>query len=235
MIRRPPRSTLFPYTALFRSVGASRARERATELANAAPFSLMIFQSPSVARASSSAPLPGCGLGHRVGDGPLPRSARPATSQIPTDHACTPATLPPRLPPPASAPKVAPIRNWLTRNRRQRSPPQRRQLRLFFLMIRRPPRSTLFPYTTLFRSDLSEPQRGASELERPLAGLRFGPSCWRRPPTSLSSTGDLTSAPAVAPIRNSRTRNRRQRSPPPRRQLRRGRRLARAGKGDRAG
>src|SRR5690349_23450346 len=28
----------------------------------------------------------------------------------------------------------------------------------FFLMIRRPPRSTLFPYTTLFRSDLA--QRG---------------------------------------------------------------------------
>src|SRR5436853_7942123 len=26
---------------------------------------------------------------------------------------------------------------------------------LFFLMIRRPPRSTLFPYTTLFRSSLS--------------------------------------------------------------------------------
>src|SRR5688572_33019268 len=26
-------------------------------------------------------------------------------------------------------------------------------LALFFLMIRRPPRSTLFPYTTLFRSD----------------------------------------------------------------------------------
>src|SRR3712207_8482696 len=25
--------------------------------------------------------------------------------------------------------------------------------RVFFLMIRRPPRSTLFPYTTLFRSD----------------------------------------------------------------------------------
>src|SRR5258707_5862650 len=26
----------------------------------------------------------------------------------------------------------------------------------FFLMIRRPPRSTLFPYTTLFRSDRAE-------------------------------------------------------------------------------
>src|SRR2546425_10363444 len=28
-----------------------------------------------------------------------------------------------------------------------------RYLRFFFLMIRRPPRSTLFPYTTLFRSE----------------------------------------------------------------------------------
>src|SRR2546421_9650295 len=27
----------------------------------------------------------------------------------------------------------------------------------FFLMIRRPPRSTLFPYTTLFRSDTARP------------------------------------------------------------------------------
>src|SRR2546430_17668375 len=43
----------------------------------------------------------------------------------------------------------------------------------FFLMIRRPPRSTLFPYTTLFRSvggsrvsDVCRPlQRGADRLE----------------------------------------------------------------------
>src|SRR2546426_8047009 len=37
----------------------------------------------------------------------------------------------------------------------------------FFLMIRRPPRSTLFPYTTLFRSDPALEQRVmtlASEL-----------------------------------------------------------------------
>src|SRR5579859_8209330 len=33
----------------------------------------------------------------------------------------------------------------------------------FFLMIRRPPRSTLFPYTTLFRS-ISDFSRGASGL-----------------------------------------------------------------------
>src|SRR5687767_16029655 len=32
-------------------------------------------------------------------------------------------------------------------------------LSFFFLMIRRPPRSTLFPYTTLFRSHRSREQR----------------------------------------------------------------------------
>src|SRR3712207_8645214 len=31
----------------------------------------------------------------------------------------------------------------------------------FFLMIRRPPRSTLFPYTTLFRSERGQLVRGA--------------------------------------------------------------------------
>src|SRR2546428_6566150 len=39
----------------------------------------------------------------------------------------------------------------------------------FFLMIRRPPRSTLFPYTTLFRSEQVElPRRSADgdEVER---------------------------------------------------------------------
>src|SRR5437868_8953867 len=36
---------------------------------------------------------------------------------------------------------------------------------LFFLMIRRPPRSTLFPYTTLFRSELQgAAKRGNNNL-----------------------------------------------------------------------
>src|SRR3989441_9831149 len=35
----------------------------------------------------------------------------------------------------------------------------------FFLMIRRPPRSTLFPYTTLFRSLLPLALRGGEELD----------------------------------------------------------------------
>src|SRR5688572_31939595 len=39
---------------------------------------------------------------------------------------------------------------------------------LFFSMIRRPPRSTLFPYTTLFRSPVcSDPCRGTA-LRRPV-------------------------------------------------------------------
>src|SRR2546430_12862443 len=41
-------------------------------------------------------------------------------------------------------------------------------LLFFFLMIRRPPRSTLFPYTTLFRSELERPGERA---DRPGQGL----------------------------------------------------------------
>src|SRR2546421_4729193 len=39
-------------------------------------------------------------------------------------------------------------------------------LPFFFLMIRRPPRSTLFPYTTLFRSRLGHDERIRRFLER---------------------------------------------------------------------
>src|SRR5258708_10867071 len=46
----------------------------------------------------------------------------------------------------------------------------------FFLMIRRPPRSTLFPYTTLFRSHLARSgralHRGAAEENCRAAGFR---------------------------------------------------------------
>src|SRR2546429_7006857 len=44
---------------------------------------------------------------------------------------------------------------------------------LFFLMIRRPPRSTLFPYTTLFRS-LHQPRgRGPHAAPVPRGGHRL--------------------------------------------------------------
>src|SRR5689334_23685976 len=44
----------------------------------------------------------------------------------------------------------------------------------FFLIIRRPPRSTLFPYTTLFRSLLA-PRRWVDNISTPLGGWgQFG-------------------------------------------------------------
>src|SRR2546430_12243453 len=47
----------------------------------------------------------------------------------------------------------------------------------FFLMIRRPPRSTLFPYTTLFRSRRTPPARADSSASwcRPDGRLREAP------------------------------------------------------------
>src|SRR2546427_13120276 len=45
----------------------------------------------------------------------------------------------------------------------------------FFLMIRRPPRSTLFPYTTLFKS-LGSGERGAGSRARKRATVKFDPA-----------------------------------------------------------
>src|SRR2546425_9201283 len=44
-------------------------------------------------------------------------------------------------------------------------------------MIRRPPRSTLFPYTTLFRS-LLEPQPGVTPRDSPIRFRKTIPTCW---------------------------------------------------------
>src|SRR5215510_13805752 len=60
----------------------------------------------------------------------------------------------------------------------------------FFLMIRRPPRSTLFPYTTLFRSRRGrgrrERRREHRACGRALAKLPRGPA---RPPPRLDAGG----------------------------------------------
>src|SRR5277367_6915114 len=60
-----------------------------------------------------------------------------------------------------------------------------RSLYFFFLMIRRPPRSTLFPYTTLFRSCTS----------RAPSSRRGSPMPWRRarPARSEEHTSELQS------------------------------------------
>src|SRR5690349_25072529 len=71
----------------------------------------------------------------------------------------------------------------------------------FFLMIRRPPRSTLFPYTTLFRSDVAaelhagiadHPLDAAARLRRRRCGGLLGHRCRSEEHTSeLQSRRDL--------------------------------------------
>src|SRR5258708_19766831 len=70
-------------------------------------------------------------------------------------------------------------------------------LTFFFLMIRRPPRSTLFPYTTLFRSEHTGSGSGAGEIKQSC----FGPLTadgWRqlkkdRKSTRLNSSHQIIS------------------------------------------
>src|SRR5258707_8823969 len=61
----------------------------------------------------------------------------------------------------------------------------------FFLMIRRPPRSTLFPYTTLFRSPFEHRPRGPCRSER--APLGTGRSHARSRRRSEEHTSELQS------------------------------------------
>src|SRR5690348_17743254 len=65
----------------------------------------------------------------------------------------------------------------------------------FFLMIRRPPRSTLFPYTTLFRSRYVNCQLPTTNFEI-LRGSRNGVKgerSGRSPPRSEEHTSELQS------------------------------------------
>src|SRR3712207_9476866 len=68
---------------------------------------------------------------------------------------------------------------------------------VFFLMIRRPPRSTLFPYTTLFRSHLGGGPRGAALLrlafEAPALGAVADPAAWEPDYVRASRSEEHTS------------------------------------------
>src|SRR2546425_11253060 len=67
----------------------------------------------------------------------------------------------------------------------------------FFLMIRRPPRSTLFPYTTLFRSRADRPRagaRGVGDGSRCPGGARgVGVRLLQQPVRSEEHTSELQS------------------------------------------
>src|SRR6266496_2827616 len=124
MIRRPPRSTLFPYTTLFRSScapgpgghdcaghpfpeSASRSEEHTSELQSRRDLvcRLLLEKKNDVIDGQV------CGMSLRHS---RPICVGSLVSMLPL------------ITPPLGVP-------------------------VFFLMIRRPPRSTLFPYTTLFR------------------------------------------------------------------------------------
>src|SRR5256885_2036397 len=141
MIRRPPRSTLFPYTTLFRSVALLAQR--------------------------------GEDIAHRA------RQQHEGEQQRSEEHTSelqSPCNLVCRLLLEKTKRRLRSFAaSWLL-NALLRIfamsiiTPKRKVLRMsvqdccFFLMIRRPPRSTLFPYSTLFRSLLA--QRGEDIAHR---------------------------------------------------------------------
>src|SRR6202048_1784927 len=141
MIRRPPRSTLFPYTTLFRSwrkrpVGyPARVLNCSVALAVPAHVDRKSTRLNSSHRTISYAVF--CLKKKKFSDAARTCIAALVPGGVLTYRAVrTLATTPPR-------PTLRPM---ISSNRRPLS------FAFFFLMIRRPPRSTLFPSTTLFRS-----------------------------------------------------------------------------------
>src|SRR6266704_718483 len=132
MIRRPPRSTLFPYTTLFRSRPRchSRTRRRRRAPGKSARTRSSRRRDRKSTRLNSShgsSSYAGFCLKKKSRGYGSPRKA----------HA--PCHLPTGTIHPSTYLAIA----FVQMDRCSRT--------LFFLMIRRPPRSTLFPYTTLFR------------------------------------------------------------------------------------
>src|ERR1017187_9524244 len=123
MIRRPPRSTLFPYTTLFRSV---LVRAGAVPAVPAAPP--MAARAPAVRSEEHTSELQS--PMHLVCRLLLEKKSRSCCA-ITSDSGFMESSC---------------------RLQSELGPVLLDFLLLFFLMIRRPPRSTLFPYTTFFRS-----------------------------------------------------------------------------------
>src|SRR5476649_1732982 len=126
MIRRPPRSTLFPYTTLFRSI--FDAVGHPGKLAQLRPLRAADPIDRKSTRLNSS---------HTV--------ISYAVFCLKKKNTFVPVQLERLLEVPAF--DCRPVDNLAT----SMCPGPPLPLFFFFLMIRRPPRSTLFPYTTLFR------------------------------------------------------------------------------------
>src|ERR1043165_1641709 len=150
MIRRPPRSTLFPYTTLFRSVDGDRGAGRLRDHAEVQRRALRSEEHTSELQSRGLISYAVFCLKKKNID--------------PPDTAATPQPRPRKLPrhrPPRPADSAAHARLA------DSSPPVQRPtpLLFFFLMIRRPPRSTLFPSPPLFRSLVAPAVLKASPAE----------------------------------------------------------------------
>src|SRR3712207_8988318 len=66
-------------------------------------------------------------------------------------------------------------------------------------MIRRPPRSTLFPYTTLFRSEDSDDGATQTQAQTPQAQPETAPNEPENPASTTPGATETTTAPAPAP------------------------------------
>src|ERR1022692_3084937 len=136
MIRRPPRSTLFPYTTLFRSSGSMRDA-RSPRRPHRSP------RPPRSEEHTSELQSP-CNLVCRL---LLEKKKQERTSK--DMHRCAESGR-------ANSPRRARVCHWhpwviVGFERRLSSLPFGRFFFFFFLMIGRPRSSTLFPYTPLSR------------------------------------------------------------------------------------
>src|SRR6266513_2057207 len=131
MIRRPPRSTLFPYTTLFRSLVRDEQRLR-----------------PELGAAAR-----GRHPGDLTADAAVPdrKSTRLNSSHVSISYAVFCLKKKNKGYPAVRDTCRAAVLAWMA-VLSYLGAVVIGSVFFFFLMIRRPPRSTLFPYTTLFRS-----------------------------------------------------------------------------------
>src|SRR3989449_869021 len=147
MTRRPPRSTLFPYPPPFRSVYTATVAAAVTDTSGTAlgADSLWSFTTDVAPTVTAQAPAPGA-----TG---VPLNTTVTASFSKAMNATTITTTTFRL---RAAGTTSDVPAMVTVNAAGTvatlTPSSPLGAGTFFLMIRRPPRSTLFPYTTLFRS-----------------------------------------------------------------------------------
>src|SRR3954467_13818247 len=143
MMRRPPRSTLFPYTTLFRSWGQGWGAARARRAARG----YLVFLTDAVVARSEEHTYE-----LQSHDNLVCRLLLEKIIQRPDNTVQRPRRPHHKRSRQPQSTRETP-QHTADRGEQITSAETRRNKAFFFLMIRRPPRSTLFPYTTLFRSN----------------------------------------------------------------------------------